>query len=108
MLRRAAAWLGDPLLIGGGMTLGYELVVRGVAPAIVVGALGASAMVIVALLERVLPYVADWNRTRILFSQSPVLPARLCEFHLKVAVIHARIHRRGTGVARAAGTGADR
>ena len=64
MLRRAAAWLVYPLLIGGGMTLGYVLVVRGVSPAIVVGALGAGAMVIVALLERVLPYVRDWNRTR--------------------------------------------
>lgn len=64
VLRRLGPWLVYPVVVGGGIAIGIVAIARGAAPAIVVGGLGAAAMVVVAVLERVLPFVPDWNRSR--------------------------------------------
>jgi sterol desaturase/sphingolipid hydroxylase (fatty acid hydroxylase superfamily) len=53
-----------PLIVGGSVALAVAALDRGVNPAAVALALQALAFVLVALLERLLPYRAEWNRSR--------------------------------------------
>lgn len=95
-MRAALAWLVYPILLIGGAALGWVGLARGYSVAVVVGGIGVGAMIVVALLERGLPYLADWNRARgdvgpdalhLLVSNTGV--SQLVNISLLAAIAHA-------------------
>lgn len=57
-------WLVFPLLISGATTAAYVALERGVSAAVVIVGCGSATALIIALLERWLPYAQAWRRPR--------------------------------------------
>jgi sterol desaturase/sphingolipid hydroxylase (fatty acid hydroxylase superfamily) len=63
-MKRLVGWLGYPVIVGGGMAAGAFALVRGVNMSLAIIVLGGTAMIVIALLERVAPHVPAWNRSQ--------------------------------------------
>lgn len=59
-----AAWSVFPLVLGGALVGGWLAMRAGHAPDVVVAVASFGPVVLVALLERVLPFAREWNRSR--------------------------------------------
>ena len=76
-MRRAASWLVFPLIVGAEIAGALVLVSRGVPATVVVGAAFATTIAAIAVLERLLPYRAEWNSSRgDLAADAAYLPTR--------------------------------
>ena len=61
--RTLLAWSIYPVIVIGGVAAGIIAMDAGMPPPLVIGGLGGAAMLVVAVLERLTPYVAAWNRS---------------------------------------------
>jgi ornithine lipid hydroxylase len=62
-MKTVLAWAAYPLIVGGGMVAAVIALERGIEMTPVIIATGAGALIIIAVLERVIPHVPAWNRS---------------------------------------------
>lgn len=63
-MKRVIRWLVFPLLVGGATAATYVALERGVAAGVAIGVCGGAAALLVASLERWLPYAQAWRQSR--------------------------------------------
>src|SRR5688572_11591525 len=63
-MKSLIAWLGYPVIVGGGMVAGAVALARGYDMSLTITVLGLAAMIVIALLKRYARHVPRWNEYR--------------------------------------------